>query len=126
MCRGQVVFDFLVALSALGILFAALVAVAHTQGQQSALHASRLVMERTCEDISQKLISAKLEGEGSVRAFYSKFPVTLKGGSREIQIADSYICITPEQYDSKESNSTDGEFWIENRGGRLTIVRPAQ
>ncbi|MEM3364186.1 MAG: hypothetical protein QXS93_01615 [Candidatus Micrarchaeia archaeon] len=123
MQRGQIVFDFLIALSALAVVFTALLAVAHTQGQQSVVYASRLVMERTCEEISQKILSAKISGNGAVRTFYSQLPVAFNGTSREVYIAESYVCVVPEQYTSQVSENVAGEFRIENRDGAIIITR---
>ncbi len=123
MSKGQVAFDFLVALSALAVLFTALISVAYVQNQQSSSQASKLVMERTCEIISQKLVSAKLNGNGAVESFYSRIPLTFNGTSKEIYIAESYLCITPEQYTTSLTENLDGEFKIANGGNSLLITQ---
>lgn len=123
--RGQVAFDFLIALSALAVLFTALLSVAYAQSQQSSAQASRLVMERTCEIISQKLVSAKINGDGAIETFYSKIPLTLSTApaSREIYLSGTYLCLAPVEYDTQITGSPDGEFRIENRNSTLFILQ---
>jgi len=122
MVRGQITFDFLIALSALALLFVALLSLIQFQNQQASQQASRVIMERTCEIISQKLTLAKLNGDGAVETFYSKLPLTSNGAAREIQIGENYLCTTPEEFSSALSQD-DGAFIIENRNNKLTIYK---
>ncbi len=124
MMRAQITFDFMLALSALSLLFAFLIAIIHAQNALYTHQISLLMKERLCESLSKTITDAKMSGEGAEYVFYSNEQLNFSNGdAREVHIGDPYnpyICIVPEKYYSTAPAST-GEFAVLNSKGNIII-----
>ncbi|MGC9057474.1 MAG: hypothetical protein ACP5H8_00135 [Candidatus Micrarchaeia archaeon] len=123
LANGQIVFDFLLSLTALSLLFMLIFSVIMAQADQWNRNSELLFMERTCEMISSRAMEAYINGDGYSGTFYTRLPLTLYNGN-EIVISESYICFLPTTYSVKNPlESVDGEFRIKNENGIVIVER---
>jgi len=116
-------FDFMLSLSALALLFTMLVSLIYTHNFSSGKNVEFLSFERDCEIISAKLEFLSSAGDGAIDFFHTRGPISLDGG-REAVFGESYVCVLPKPYTVGESISyADGELKLENKNGKLVISR---
>lgn len=120
--KGQIAFDFIISLGALSLLVITLFSIVSFHNLQSVRFNERILMERTCEILSSKLVIAKVNGNGWNDTFYTRIPITFNG-SRTVVFGEDYVCITPEEFTLNVNGTYDGEFAVKNLNEKLVIER---
>ena len=120
MHRAQIIFDFMLALGTLSILFIITLSFVQSFNQQSASDNIHMLMERDCEIISLQISNVKTSGPGSEQFIHTKFNMNFSN-ENTLLIEDSYVCKLPSNCTSLANGS--GKFIVKNENGNILILR---